>query len=92
MPDIIEEVTLPDHYRTLGISSQATAAEIKKAAKLKRVETHPDKKKKSGMSSRELKTIDDAAAATGQAADVLTDSRQKEVYDRAWAMAGMSHR
>lgn len=84
LPDIIEEVNIPDHYGTLGISSQASAAEIKKAVREKRFQTHPDKVKKSGMSSRELQEIDERAARVGQAADVLTDPEQKKAYDRAW--------
>lgn len=86
LADIIEEVAMPDHYGTLGISMQATAFEIKKAAKEKRILSHPDKFKKSGMSSRELKKIDEWASAVGQAADVLTDPEQKRVYDRAWRL------
>ncbi len=84
LPDIIEEVNIPNHYGTLGISSQASAAEIKRAVREKRFQTHPDKVKKSGMSSRELQEIDERAARVGQAADVLTDPEQKNAYDRAW--------
>ncbi|KAK4698001.1 hypothetical protein P7C71_g166, partial [Lecanoromycetidae sp. Uapishka_2] len=84
LADIIEERVLPDHYGTLAISRQSTAAEIKRATKLARVLSHPDKLKKPGMSSKELREIDDFAAAVGQAADVLTDPVQKEAYDRAW--------
>lgn len=73
---------LPDHYRTLGISSRASAEEIKKAARSMRVQTHPDKAKRSGMSASELKRIDEKAAWVGQAADVLQDPDQKRAYDK----------
>lgn len=76
------ETPLPDHYQTLGISSRASADEIKKAARSMRVSTHPDKLKKPGLSEKELRKIDERAAMVGQAADVLQNKDQKESYDR----------
>ena len=73
---------LPDHYGTLRLDPLATDEEIKSAAKRRRVEVHPDKLKKPGMSTSELAKIDDAAAKVGQAADVLQDPKQKLEYDR----------
>ncbi len=72
---------LPDYYKILGISSGASADEIKKAARTMRVTSHPDKLRKQGMSERELQKIDERAALVGQAADVLQDGDQKVVYD-----------
>lgn len=60
----------------------ATSEEIKSAAKRRRVEVHPDKLKKSGMSDSERAKIDAAAAEVGQAADVLSNPEQKLEYDR----------
>ena len=60
---------LPDHYATLRVEPLATEEEIKSAAKRRRVEVHPDKLKKPGMSASELAKIDDAAAKVGLAAD-----------------------
>ena len=73
---------LPDHYGTLRLDPLATDEEIKSAAKRRRVEVHPDKLKKPGMSTSELAKIDDAAAKVGQAADVLQNPKQKLEYDR----------
>ena len=72
---------LPDYYAILGISSRASTDEIKKAAKKKRIEVHPDKTKKPGMSKQEQDRIDEIAAQVGLAADILMDPVQKEEYD-----------
>lgn len=60
----------------------ATSEEIKSAAKRRRVEVHPDKLKKPGMSDSERAKIDAAAAEVGQAADVLSNPEHKLEYDR----------
>lgn len=60
----------------------ATPAEIKSAAKRRRVEVHPDKLKKPGMSDSEQAKIDGEAAKVGEAADVLQNPQQKWEYDR----------
>lgn len=73
---------LPDHYLTLKIGPLATAEEIKSAARRRRVEVHPDRLKKAGMSDSERAEIDAAAAKVGQAADVLQNPEQKLNYDR----------
>jgi DnaJ-domain-containing protein 1 len=79
-PPIKEE--LPNHYATLGISPDASQAEIKKAAKTQRIKVHPDKCKNAGMSEAELKKVDERAAQVGHAAEVLLDPEQKADYDR----------
>ena len=73
---------LPDHYATLEIGPLATEEEIKGVAKRRRVEVHPDKLKKPGMSASEIAKIDDEAAKVGQAADVLQNPKQRLEYDR----------
>ena len=77
-----EKEELPNYYATLGISSFASYAEIKKAAKLKRVEVHPDKCIKPDMSESEKAKAYEIAAAVGQAADVLTDGNLRIEYDK----------
>ena len=72
---------MPDHYATLKLGPSATDEEIKSAAKRRRVEVHPDKLKKEGMSESERAKIDEAAAKVGQAADVLQNPEQKREYD-----------
>ena len=81
---------MPNYYATLGISPKASLAEIAKAAKMKRIEVHPDKCKKAGMSERELKDIDKKAARVGQAADVLTNPKLKADYDLEFRMARLA--
>ena len=76
------EEKMPDHYATLKLGPFATDEEIKSAAKRRRVEVHPDKLKKEGMSESERAKIDEAAAKVGQAADVLQNLEQKREYDR----------
>ena len=87
IPSIIEdeEEELPSFYATLGISSFASSLEIKKAAKMKRVEVHPDRCIKPDMSGSEKSKAYEIAAAVGQAADVLTDRELKSEYDRKLA-------
>ena len=77
-----EEEELPNYYATLGISSYASSDEIKKAARLKRVEVHPDRCIKPDMSEMEKAKAYKVAAAVGQAADVLTDRGLKFQYDK----------
>lgn len=93
VPQPKAEEDLPDHYATLGINPFATNAEIKGAAKRRRVEVHPDKWKNQGMSDSECAKIDAAAAKVGQAADILQDPEQKRDYDRELlaAKAGKWH-
>lgn len=72
----------PPHYQLLGISFDATAAEIEKAAKEKRVATHPDRlKRKGGLTDAQMVEIDELAKRVGCAADVLMDPGKKAVYD-----------
>lgn len=84
-----EKEELVNYYATLGISSLASSHEIKKAARSKRVEVHPDKCIKPDMSKSEKAKVYEIAAAVGQAADVLTDGELKSKYDkklaRQWA-------
>lgn len=82
IPQTRAKEELPDHYGTLKIGPLATEEEIKSAAKRRRVEFHPDKMKKPGMSASELAKIDEAAAKVGQSADVLQNPKQKLEYDR----------
>ncbi|MCJ1425545.1 hypothetical protein MMC29_003445 [Sticta canariensis] len=78
----------PNHYATLGISSTSSAEEIEKAARQKRIETHPDRlKRKPGLSAQELEAIDINAKNIGFAAEVLGDPALRRQYDvvyRQW--------
>lgn len=54
-----------------------------------RVQVHPDKAKRPGMSESEIEKINEKAALVGQAADVLGDAKQKSQYDRRRAARGL---
>ncbi|KAL9041388.1 MAG: hypothetical protein Q9214_004127 [Letrouitia sp. 1 TL-2023] len=69
-------------YDRLGVSPSTSQSEIGKAAKMKRIETHPDRVKREGMTDMELAAIDTRAKDVGEAADVLGDERKRRKYDR----------
>ena len=79
---------LPDFYAILKISHLATDDQIRSAAKRRRVEVHPDKLKRPGMSESEMDEIDAQAAWVGQASDVLLNPEQKLKYDSKYAAKG----
>ena len=59
------------HYKTLGVSEDASAAEIKRAYRKKAESAHPDKKGGS----------EDRMIAINRAFDVLGDPKRKLLYD-----------
>jgi len=61
-----------DYYALLGISPQATPDEVRKAARKRRAEVHPDR---CGESSLEF------AQRVNAAADVLSDPEARKSYD-----------
>ena len=70
-----------DLYEVLGVNSSSSSQEIRKAAKQRRIDCHPDKLKTLDMSTAELKEIDDWAKEVGGAAEVLLDPRKRAQYD-----------
>lgn len=77
-----EDALPPNHYAALGIPITSSAEEIEKAARQKRIETHPDRlKRKPGLSPQELEAIDTNAKNVGFAADVLGDPALRRQYD-----------
>lgn len=68
MPDGLE---MKKHYETLGVSEDASAAEIKRAYRRKAERAHPDKK---GGNQDEM-------IAINRAFDVLGDPKRKLLYD-----------
>ncbi|KAL8762261.1 MAG: hypothetical protein Q9184_001709 [Pyrenodesmia sp. 2 TL-2023] len=71
-----------DLYERLRVHPLSTDAEIAQAAKKRRIEVHPDRERKPGMTERELNEIDEIAKEVGYAADVLQDAEKKRRYDR----------
>ena len=61
----------PDYYKTLGVSKNATAEEIKKAYRKMARENHPD----AGGDEEKFKDINEAY-------EVLSDEKKRELYDR----------
>lgn len=72
----------PDLYGDLRIHPSSTQGEIAQAARKRRIEVHPDKLKKPGMTDKELEKIDQTAMQVGRAADILLDPEKKAKYDK----------
>ncbi len=73
----------------LHISPNATADQIKRACKKKRIEVHPDKMKKRGMTKDQLAQIDETAKKVGTAAEVLGNATTRREYDLERSMRGL---
>ena len=61
----------PDYYKTLGVSKNATADEIKKAYRQAARENHPD----AGGDEEKFKDINEAY-------EVLSDEKKRKIYDQ----------
>ena len=62
------------HYRVLGVSENATEAELKKAYRKLALKLHPDK--------NSAPQADEAFKAVGLAYGTLSDSQKRTIYDR----------
>jgi molecular chaperone DnaJ len=71
---------MKDHYKTLGVSKNATQDEIKKAFRKLALEHHPDK---TGGKDEKFKEVNEAYS-------VLSDAKKREHYDR-FGSEGPSH-
>lgn len=65
---------MKDYYEVLGVSKNASAAEIKSAYRKKALEWHPDRNK-SAEATEKFKEIN-------KAFEVLSDPKKKETYDQ----------
>ncbi len=63
-----------DYYKLLGVTKQASAAEIKKAYRKLALKYHPDKNKGNKAAEARFKQISEAYA-------VLSDSKKRQQYD-----------
>ncbi|KAL8723173.1 MAG: hypothetical protein Q9181_007338 [Wetmoreana brouardii] len=70
-----------DLYELFRVDPSSSQAEIEKAVKKKRIACHPDRLKEAGMSSAELRFIDEQAKLIGGAAEVLLDPKKRKLYD-----------
>lgn len=64
---------MTDHYAILGVSSDATVAEVKKAFRQKAALYHPDRNHQSNAA--------ELFRQAQQAYDVLSDQEKRRVYD-----------
>ena len=64
-----------DYYESLGVSRDASAAELKKAFKKKAMKYHPDRNPDDPKASDKFKEA-------AEAYDVLSDSQKKSAYDQ----------
>ena len=77
-----------DFYKELGVSSDATADEIKRAARKLLAENHPDRNPGNSVAEERYKAVSEAK-------EVLTDAAKKKEYDetrRLFANGGFGRR
>jgi molecular chaperone DnaJ len=70
-----------DYYKTLGVSKDATADEIKKAYRKLARQFHPDANKGDTAAEERFKEVSEAY-------DVLSDAKRRKEYDEARALFG----
>ena len=88
-PTESQELAPPDIYAILKISPQSSLNDIKRVVKSRRIETHPDKRKRQVLSREEEDKIDEEAKLVGWAADIVLDQEKRQKYDeerQAWKM------
>lgn len=78
-----EQKLVGDLYKSLKVSPEASHDEIVHAARKRRIEVHPDRRKLPGMSPSDVSRINMEAQEVGLAADTLCDEASREKYDRA---------
>ncbi|KAM0800926.1 hypothetical protein BDR22DRAFT_888941 [Usnea florida] len=88
-PTESQELAPLDIYAILKISPQSSLNDIKRVVKSRRIETHPDKRKRQVLSREEEDKIDEEAKLVGWAADIMLDQEKRQKYDeerQAWKM------
>lgn len=73
---------IPRLYDYLKVHPLSSHEAIAQAARKRRVEVHPDKLRRPGMTDLELDKIDEIAMNVGWAADILLDSMKRAQFDR----------
>ncbi|KAL8627841.1 hypothetical protein Q9189_006462 [Teloschistes chrysophthalmus] len=75
----------PDFYALFDLSPSASQTEIERAVRKKRIEVHPNRLRRPGMSSDDQAWIDGQARFVGDAAEVLVDVGKRREYDESRA-------
>ena len=75
-----QETAPLDIYAILKISPESSPDDIKRAVGVRRIETHPDKRRRQ-ESSREEEPIDKEAKLVGWAADMMLEPEKKHMHD-----------
>ena len=81
-PESVRDEGPIDIYAILGLSPQCSHKEAKRAARQRRIETHPDKLKKCSLSTAEKSRVDEMAMLVGFAADIILDPVKRQQYDQ----------
>ena len=83
-----ERMSKRDYYEVLGVSKQASEAEIKKAFRIKAKQLHPDQNRDNPNAETEFKEV-------AEAYEILKDETKKAAYDRyghaAFEQGGMGN-
>lgn len=69
-----------DYYEVLGVSKNATDAELKNAYKKMAIKYHPDRQV--GKSDEEKKAAEEKFKEAAEAYDVLRDPQKRQQYDQ----------
>ena len=64
-----------DYYETLGVSRDASAADIKSAFRKSAMKYHPDRNPDNPEAEQKFKTL-------GEAYEILSDEQKRAAYDR----------
>ncbi|KAL9100307.1 MAG: hypothetical protein Q9163_004306 [Psora crenata] len=73
---------MADLYAILKVEPNSPAREIKRAARERRIQTHPDRlERQYGLTDEEKGRIREEAKQVGWAADILTNPPEKKKYD-----------
>lgn len=70
-----------DIYTILKSSPHSTPDDMKRAVRVRHIETHPDKRKRQVLSKEEEDTIDEGARLVGWATDILLDPERRHKHD-----------
>ena len=82
---------VPDPYRALGLSHDATPTEIKRAYKQFAMRLHPDRLSRANASSEEIQQATAEFSKITSAYALLSDDIRKSQYDHIFKFGGYDH-